>query len=163
GPGGEDAFLAANAIAVRPAPLRPGLTPSRLTAQVLLRQLVDLGRIDVFAIEPSIVVYSQSHEDEGEDSDHEDINGAAATGTVGRNWHTTTSGILMHPRSQTPFGNASRETPFPETFDADRELRSRLQPIRETEFPDVRSQTEFGNEVVSVVVSYEQPSSHPWP
>jgi hypothetical protein len=36
------------------------------------------------------------------------------------------------PRSQTPFGNAAWETPF----------RAR----RETEFPGLRSQTEFGNE-----------------
>src|SRR5438046_2916030 len=39
------------------------------------------------------------------------------------------------PRSQTPFGNALCETPF----------RERTLP-EETEFPAVRSQTEFGNE-----------------
>src|SRR5438552_15023756 len=39
------------------------------------------------------------------------------------------------PRSQTPFGNARRETPF------------RVRPgQRKRSFPAVRSQTEFGNE-----------------
>jgi hypothetical protein len=43
------------------------------------------------------------------------------------------------PGSQTPFGNRIRETPFCRT-------RFRVTPGRETEFPEVRSQTEFGNE-----------------
>ncbi len=44
------------------------------------------------------------------------------------------------PRSQTPFGNAVRETLFRVSLD---DVESR----RETEFREVGSQTEFGNQI----------------
>ncbi len=59
----------------------------------------------------------------------------------------------QRPRSQTLFGNAlGRETLFPRRGCLRVGARSRLQtpPPRETEFrPQLRSQTEFGNEALT--------------
>jgi hypothetical protein len=57
---------------------------------------------------------------------------------------------MNHPRSQTPFGNALRETPYHENVVGSLILAKTVMLAestnRETEFPVVRSQTEFGNE-----------------